>query len=97
MTPEPLPDRADVLAMLAGYGEREPDEVREELGSLEVTWLVAQVEQRYAVVLDLDDDAFAGMATVARAVDTLRAALLAAPGAAPRAAGSEPVPEAAGG
>ena len=68
-----FPSRADVLAMLASYGDREPDEVSEELGSLELTWLVAQVEQRYSVLLDLDDDEFAAMSTVTGAVDRLRA------------------------
>jgi hypothetical protein len=61
--------------MLAGYGDRAAAEVSNELGSLEVTWLVAQVEQRYSVVLDLSDDVFAGMSTVTGAVDVLRAAL----------------------
>ncbi|HEX4705853.1 MAG TPA: hypothetical protein VH352_27295 [Pseudonocardiaceae bacterium] len=67
-----LPDRDDVLAMLASYGDRRPQDVNEELGSLELTWLVAQAEQRYAVVLDLSDDVFARMATVTGAVDVLR-------------------------
>jgi hypothetical protein len=67
--------RADVLGMLASYGDRAPADVAEELGSLEVTWLVAQVEQRYAVLLDLDDDAFAAMSTVTGAVGVLRSGL----------------------
>ncbi|MEN3356847.1 MAG: hypothetical protein V7637_829 [Mycobacteriales bacterium] len=67
--------REDVLAMLASYGDRRPDEVGEELGSLELTWLIAQVEQRYSVLLDLDDDVFASMSTVTGALDRLRAAL----------------------
>ena len=67
--------RDDVLAMLASYGDRRPDEVGEELGSLELTWLVAQVEQQYSVLLDLDDDVFASMSTVTGALDRLRAAL----------------------
>jgi len=67
-----LPDRADVVAMLATYGDRSPSAVTEELGSLEITWLVAQVEQRYHVMLDLSDDVFAGMTTVAAALDALR-------------------------
>jgi hypothetical protein len=67
--------RADVVAMLASYGDRDPAEVGEEFGSLELTWLVAQVEQRYSVVLDLDDDVFAGMLTVTGALGALRTAL----------------------
>jgi hypothetical protein len=72
MTSTTLPDRDDVLAMLASYGDRQPQEVNEELGSLELTWLVAQAEQRYSVVLDLSDEVFAAMATVTGAVDVLR-------------------------
>ncbi len=67
-----LPDRADVVAMLAAYGDRSPSAVTEELGSLEVTWLVAQVEQRYDVLLDIDDEVFAGMTTVTSALAALR-------------------------
>lgn len=67
-----LPERDDVLAMLARFGDRAPQEVSEELGSLELTWLVAQVEQRYDLVLDLDDEQFAGMTTVTRALAVLR-------------------------
>ena len=70
-----LPDRADVLVMLASYGDREPEDVNEELGSLELTWLVAQAEQRYSVLLDLSDETFAGMGTVTGAVAVLRAAI----------------------
>jgi hypothetical protein len=70
-----LPDRADVLAMLAGYGGRETEDVNEELGSLELTWLVAQAEQRYSVLLDLSDETFAGMGTVTGAVTVLRSVI----------------------
>ena len=76
----PVPDRAAVLEMLAGYRERDPAEVGEKLDSLELTWLVAQVEQRYGVELDLTDEVFEGMATVTGAVDTLRSAIPAAAG-----------------
>ncbi|HEY0636103.1 MAG TPA: hypothetical protein VGD67_00515 [Pseudonocardiaceae bacterium] len=79
MTAGPAPsatlERADVLAMLAGYGDRGAGQVGEELGSLEVTWLVAQVEQRHGLVLDLSDDEFAEMTTVTDAVRVLRGAL----------------------
>jgi hypothetical protein len=70
-----LPNRTDVLEMLAGYGERLAEDVNEELGSLELTWLIAQAEQRYSVVLDLTDEMFAGMDTVDGAVSVLRAAI----------------------
>jgi len=61
--------------MLAGYGDRQPQDVNEELGSLELTWLIAQAEQRYSVLLDLTDEMFAGMGTVTGAVAVLRAAI----------------------
>ncbi len=61
--------------MLAGFGDRGPDQVGEVLDSLELTWLVAQVEQRYGVELELSDEVFAGMGTVTGAVDTLATAL----------------------
>lgn len=64
-------DRSDVVAMLARFGDRDPADVPEELGSLELTWLVDQVERTYGVVLDLDDDVFAGMSTVTGAVAVL--------------------------
>ncbi|PWW52665.1 acyl carrier protein [Actinokineospora spheciospongiae] len=76
----PPPDRDAVLAMVAGYRDRAPGEVGEKLDSLELTWLVAQVEQRYGVELELTDEVFAGMATVTGAVDALRAVLPAATG-----------------
>jgi hypothetical protein len=75
MTALPLPERDDVVDMLAGYGERPPAEVGEELGSLELTWLVAQAEQRYAELLDRTAEAFAGMTTVTGAVGVLRGAI----------------------
>jgi hypothetical protein len=67
--------RDDVVAMLARFGDRQPAEVPEELGSLELTWLVDQVERQYGVVLDLDDDVFAGMSTVSGAVRVLAEAV----------------------
>jgi hypothetical protein len=67
--------RDEVIAMLARFGDRRPAEVPEELGSLELTWLVDQVERRYGVVLDLDDDVFAGMSTVSGAVRVLAEAV----------------------
>jgi hypothetical protein len=75
MSQPALPEREDMLAMLASYGDRAPHEVGEELGSLELTWLIAQVEQRYAVVLDLSDETFAGMSTVNAALEVLRGAI----------------------
>ncbi|MGX7828498.1 hypothetical protein ACTG9Q_25740 [Actinokineospora sp. 24-640] len=76
-----LPERADVVSMLAEYGDRDPGEVGERLDSLELTWLLAQVERRYGVELDLTDEVFAAMTTVSGAVGALRAAITEAAGA----------------
>ncbi|WP_203910581.1 hypothetical protein [Rhizocola hellebori] len=56
--------REEVIAMLATYGDRTADQVRERIDSLELAWLIHQVEQRHGVVLDLDDDSLAEMSTV---------------------------------
>ena len=63
--------RDDVVAMLATYGDRVPAAVPEDIDSLELAWLVHQVEQRYAVALDLSDEDLARMSTVDSAVDVL--------------------------
>jgi acyl carrier protein len=68
-------DRDQVVAMLATFGDRSPDAVDEQISSLELTWLIAQIEQRYGVVLDFSDEVFAEMATVSGAVRALRGAL----------------------
>lgn len=69
------PGRDEVVTMLATYGERAPEQVRERIDSLELAWLVHQVEQRYAVVLDLDDDALMRMTSVTGAVEVLNEVL----------------------
>jgi hypothetical protein len=68
-------DRADVIAMLATFGQRSPDEVAEEIGSLELVWLITKVEQQSGVTLDLSDDTLAQMTTVSGAVLALREVL----------------------
>jgi len=65
------PGRDEVIAMLATYGDRKPEQVREKLDSLELAWLVHQVEQRYRAQLDLTDDQFTEMSTVDGAVSVL--------------------------
>jgi acyl carrier protein len=65
------PGRDEVIAMLATYGDRTPEQVRERLDSLELAWLIHQVEQRYKAELDLDDDQILGMSTVDGAVAVL--------------------------
>nr|WP_228562924.1 hypothetical protein [Catenulispora rubra] len=63
--------RDEVVAMLATYGERTPEEVPETVDSLELAWLIHQVEQRYGRPFDADDDALARMTTVGAVVEVL--------------------------
>jgi acyl carrier protein len=49
--------------MLASYGDRRPEQVPEVIDSLELAWLIHQIEQRYGA-LDLDDDTITQMTTV---------------------------------
>jgi hypothetical protein len=62
--------RPDVVAMLATYGDRQPGQVPEAISSLELAWLMHQIEQRYGV-LDVDDDLLTRMTTVTGAVEVL--------------------------
>ena len=57
--------------MLAELGTRGADSELERLSCMEVAWLVHQVEQRYDVELDLDDDQLARLRTVSDAVQQL--------------------------
>ena len=59
------------FALLATYGDRSPELVRERIDSLELAWLIHQVEQRHSVELDLDDDSLIQMSTVDGAVTVL--------------------------
>jgi acyl carrier protein len=65
------PQRSDVIAMLATYGDREPDQVPEGIDSLELAWLIYQLEQRYGA-LDVDDDMMTRMSTVTGVIDVLK-------------------------
>jgi len=56
--------RDEVVAMLATYGERHPDEIPETVDSLELAWLIHQIEQRYGKPFDVDDEVLARMTTV---------------------------------
>ncbi len=56
--------------MLATYGDRQPEQVPEAIDSLELAWLLHQIEQRYGA-LDIDDDMIARMLTVTGVVDVL--------------------------
>jgi acyl carrier protein len=57
--------------MLATYGDREPEQVPEGIDSLELAWLIHQIEQRYGE-LDVDDEMINRMSTVTGAVEVLR-------------------------
>jgi hypothetical protein len=65
------PLRPDVVAMLATYGERQPEQVPEEISSLELAWLMHQLEQRYGM-LDVDDDMITRMSTVTGVLGVLK-------------------------
>jgi hypothetical protein len=69
-------DRDDVLAILAAFRTRLPEEIPERIDSMELAWLVHQVEQRYGIRLDLDDGQLGRMGTVSEAVDVLREAMV---------------------
>lgn len=73
------PTRAEVVAVLAALGDRTEADVAELIGSLELAWLVSQVEERYDTTLQLTDETVQQMSTVTGAVATLRDLL---PGAA---------------
>ena len=65
-------DRADLVGLLASFGDRGATAVGEHIDSLELAWLLHQVEQRYGVALDLGDDDLARMSTLDGAVTVLR-------------------------
>jgi hypothetical protein len=68
--------REEVLSMLEGYRSRAGETVvLDTVDSLELAWLLHQVEQRYGRRLDLDDDQLALMSTVDGAVAVLGAAM----------------------
>jgi hypothetical protein len=66
------PTRAEVIAVIAALGDRGPADVTERIGSLELAWLVSQVEERYGTTLELNDETVRQMSTVTGAVVTLR-------------------------
>ena len=73
MSTSPAIDREAVVAMLAGLGDRRPQDVGEDIDSLALAWLVHEVSVRYGV--RLDDDALDRMFTVTAAVETIRQAV----------------------
>jgi acyl carrier protein len=69
------PGRDEVVAMLATFGDRSPESVQDDLGSLELTWLIAEFEQRYGIELDLSDERIDTIRTVDDAAEVLREAV----------------------
>jgi hypothetical protein len=67
-----LPSREDVLVLLAGLDGRSRDDVEERIESMELAWLVHQVEQHYGVRVELDEEHFGRMTTVTGAVEVIR-------------------------
>jgi hypothetical protein len=67
-----FPERADLLTMLAAFGDRRPEQVSENIDSMELAWLIHQVEERYGRRIDLDDAALARMTSVSGAAQVLR-------------------------
>jgi acyl carrier protein len=57
--------------MLATYGDRRPEDVAEGIDSLELAWLIHQLEQHYGAPLDLSDDDLARMSTVTGTLEVL--------------------------
>lgn len=66
LTPPP-PGRAEIITWLTDLGERPPG--AERIDSMELAWLVHQVEQRYGV--ELSEDQLERMTTVDDAVAVL--------------------------
>jgi len=76
---KPAVARDDVVAMIASLGDRTVDEVGDGVDSMQLAWLMHQVEQRYGVEIELSDGQFARMSTVDGAVEVLREAIGAVP------------------
>lgn len=58
--------------MLAAFGDRRPEQVPESIDSMELAWLIHQVEERYGRRIELDDAALARMTSVTSAQQVLR-------------------------
>ncbi|NUS14142.1 MAG: hypothetical protein HOY69_22500, partial [Streptomyces sp.] len=69
--PPAVPGRAEILAILASFGDRPPEEVPESVDSMELAWLVHQLEQRYGGTVP--DASLVRMTTVSAVLDELAA------------------------
>jgi len=67
-------DRALLLSFLEGYADR-GGRTDESLDSMELSWLIYQVEHRLGVELDLDDDQLGSIEDISSAVEVLEAEL----------------------
>jgi hypothetical protein len=63
--------RGELLAMLAALGDRRPEQVPEGIDSMELAWLIHQLEERYGRRIDLDDAALARVTSVTSAAEVL--------------------------
>jgi uncharacterized protein related to proFAR isomerase len=75
VTGAPPLDPAEIIRMLAAFGDRSPADVDDVVGSLELTWLIAEIEQRHHVVIDLGTDDLDAVHTVTDASRVLGALL----------------------
>ncbi len=57
--------------MLATFGDRQPEQVTEAIDSMELVWLIHQIEERLGD-LDLDDDMLDRMSTITGVLDVLK-------------------------
>jgi acyl carrier protein len=57
--------------MLATFGDRQPDQVPEAIDSMELVWLIHQIEERLGE-LELDDDMLDRMSTVTGVLGVLQ-------------------------
>jgi len=71
-------DRAQLVTMLAPLAHRAGNPEAERIDSMEVAWLVHQVEQQYQVSLDLDDAALGRLRTLTDAAQILGESVAAA-------------------
>jgi len=67
-----VPGRDDIVAMIASLDGRSAQDVPDLIESMELAWLVHQVEQRYGVRLELDSGQYGRMTTISGAADVLR-------------------------
>jgi hypothetical protein len=75
MSQPQVPDREELVGLLAALGDCSPDQVAERIGSLELTWLITRIEQLHDVTLDLSDEELAEMTTITGAVAAFRDAV----------------------